>query len=176
VEIRGQLKAILDPEYLADIASLSTDEIRAMRRDCEIEEHGISYARRVIQGKLDIVRAEAIRRRDETGESDLLGSLPSVLGDRAVTTPQSHRAVRLLPPPEAQPYVQRAEALGERAMASLRTLPDGDIADLASELAEAEHELSELRHQVFERIDALQNELMKRYKSGTASVREVLPS
>jgi hypothetical protein len=174
VDISEELERILRSDYLGDLSKKSTAEIREMRRACEREEHGLSYARRIVQGKLDIVRAEAIRRRDETGTTSLLAALPSILGDRTTARPRNTRAVRLIPPPDVLPHVEVAESIGDTTVASIREQPDGKIADLARRLADAERELSVMRQTVFERIDAMQAELTDRYKTGAADVREVL--
>lgn len=174
MEVSKELESILRAEFLEGISTKSTAEIREMRRACEREEHGLSYARRLVQGKLDIVRAEAIRRRDENGATSLLAALPSVLGDRATARPRNSRAVRLLPPPDVLPHVEIAESIGQTTVASIREQSDEKIADLASQLADTERELSVMRQIVFERIDALQAELTDRYKTGAADVREVL--
>jgi hypothetical protein len=41
---------------MPDLAALSDDELRAMIKELEAEEDGVSFHRRVLQGHLDIVR------------------------------------------------------------------------------------------------------------------------
>jgi len=50
----------LDPQ------SLSLDELRAMRNALQAEDDVVSYVRRVAQARVDLVRAERLRR--ERGE------------------------------------------------------------------------------------------------------------
>jgi hypothetical protein len=174
-----RLERILDEDYLADLAARPTSEIRAMRDECEEEENGVSYARRILQGKLDIVRAEALRRREEVGAGDrldeLMEALPGILSDRPTARRPAARAVRFLVPPSAQHHADRAEALGERTLAALGERSEEELTELVRDLDEEERRLSALRRELFERIDALQDELARRYKAGATDVSEVLP-
>jgi hypothetical protein len=45
-------------EALPDLATLSDDDLRALIRRLEEEEHEISYRRRILHGQIDILRAE----------------------------------------------------------------------------------------------------------------------
>lgn len=48
---------------IPDVDALSTDELRAMIRRLERIEDDVSLERRILQGKIDILRAERARRR-----------------------------------------------------------------------------------------------------------------
>jgi len=50
-------------EELPDVASLSADELRTLILELEREEDDISLHRRVLHGRIDILRAERERRR-----------------------------------------------------------------------------------------------------------------
>lgn len=176
---RRRLDRILADGYLDGLGGLSTDEIRRMRDECEEEESGISFARRCLQGKLDIVRAEAVRRRDGAegnGEvRSLLDALPSILGDEHIGGPLRFRVTRFLVPPSVQYHRRQVERLaGEQALGGLAERPTQELTELAREMAEHERELSALRRELLDRIDALQDELATRYRSGQADVSEVL--
>ena len=49
-------------EPLPDLGSLSDDELRLLIERLEREESDISYQRRVLQGRIDILRAERVAR------------------------------------------------------------------------------------------------------------------
>jgi hypothetical protein len=53
-------------------------------------------------------------------------------------------------------------------------MTDADLAGLAHDLAAFERKVSEQRRAFFDRIDALQAELTRRYKTGEASVESLL--
>ena len=59
-----RLDAILAPDYLAGLTTLPIDELRRRRNDCQEVEVSLSYLRRVVQGRLDIVLAEMRHRRE----------------------------------------------------------------------------------------------------------------
>jgi len=61
-------------ETLPDLATLTDDDLRTMIRELEKEEDEISYRRRVLHGRIDILRAELVARLREqvsAGEAQL---------------------------------------------------------------------------------------------------------
>jgi hypothetical protein len=61
-------------EPLPDFATLPDDDLRSLIRELEKEENEVSYRRRLLQGRIDILRAELVARLQkqiETGESQL---------------------------------------------------------------------------------------------------------
>ena len=58
-------------EALPDLASLSDQELRDLIRELMHEEHEVSYRRRILHGKIDILRAELqARLRTQVGEGE----------------------------------------------------------------------------------------------------------
>jgi hypothetical protein len=61
-------------EPLPDLATLTDDDLRSMIRDLEAEEDEVSFRRRVLHGRIDILRAELVARLREqvsAGEAKL---------------------------------------------------------------------------------------------------------
>jgi RsiG-like len=58
-------------EALPDLATLSDAELKKFIHDLEAEENEISYRRRLLHGKLDILRAELVARLQKKGEGEL---------------------------------------------------------------------------------------------------------
>ena len=61
-------------EPLPDLSTLTDDDLRVMIRDLEKEEDEISFRRRVLHGRIDILRAELVARLREqvsAGEAQL---------------------------------------------------------------------------------------------------------
>jgi hypothetical protein len=56
-------RPVLEP--LPDLASLSDSDLRTMIRELEREEDDISFRRRVLHGRIDILRAELVARLRE---------------------------------------------------------------------------------------------------------------
>ena len=64
-------------EPLPDLGSLSESELKSLIDDLEQKEHEVSYRRRILHGKIDILRAELVNRlkgEREEGESALTGA------------------------------------------------------------------------------------------------------
>ncbi|MGZ4120369.1 MAG: RsiG family protein, partial [Actinomycetota bacterium] len=55
---KRRLDRILDEGYLADLEKRSTDDVRAMRAETQEEEALLSYERRMLHGRLAILKKE----------------------------------------------------------------------------------------------------------------------
>jgi hypothetical protein len=53
-------------EPLPDLASLSDDDLKKLIADLTEEELQVSYRRRILHGKIDILRAELVARLQKT--------------------------------------------------------------------------------------------------------------
>jgi hypothetical protein len=58
-------------EALPDLAGLSDSDLKTLIKKLEDEENEISYKRRMLHGKLDILRAELVARLQKKGEGEL---------------------------------------------------------------------------------------------------------
>lgn len=178
---RQQLERILADDFLDGLSDWSTADVRVARAECEAEEEAVSYARRLMQGRLDILRDELERRdraEDSDGEvTDVLARLASVLSaDRPApgTSPLQARATRLRVPAEAADYEAEVErVVGGDFLDDLHRRPTAELADAVERLASHEHELSRARRGLFDRIDRLRDELARRYKDGSAAVSDL---
>ena len=78
-------------ETFPDLGSLSDIELKEMIDKLMAEENEISYKRRVLHGKIDILRAELVnrlRKKHEAGESAISGAdvqqLTDILTGKAI--------------------------------------------------------------------------------------------
>ena len=75
-------------EALPDLAGLADADLKALIKQLEEEENEISYRRRLLHGKLDILRAELVARLQKKGEGELgqvdLDRLSQILAGKAV--------------------------------------------------------------------------------------------
>ena len=79
-------------EPLPDLASLSDVDLKALIGEYTKEEQEVSYQRRLLHGKIDILRAELVARLQKTGGQSVLdqvdvASLTEILAGKA--TPPS---------------------------------------------------------------------------------------
>ena len=75
-------------ELLPDLASLSDEELKRLIDEYTREEQDVSYRRRILHGKIDILRAEVVARLQKTqGRSVLdrvdIESLTEILAGKA---------------------------------------------------------------------------------------------
>jgi hypothetical protein len=59
-------------EPLPDLAALSDEELKSLIDDLQREEQEVSYRRRLLHGKIDILRAELVARLQKTGGQSVL--------------------------------------------------------------------------------------------------------
>lgn len=172
------LDALLDPGYLGDLTTRPMDEVRSMRAACQEVETGLSLLRRLVQGRLDIVGVELQRRAgggDPGDLPDLIARLPEVLSDRT-HAPGVGRLPQMMAPGElpADLEAELDSIVSAGHLADLPSVDDAALRAMADELAAFEEKVSGHRHALFERIDALQAEITRRYKTGEASVDSLL--
>jgi hypothetical protein len=174
----SDLGELLDPGYLGDLTSRDLDEVRAMRAECQEVETGLSILRRVVQGRLDIVGLELHRRADGGEPSDLpdlIARLPEVLSDRT-HAPGVGRLPQIMTPGEMPAGLEHEldGIVGAGQLSDLPSVDDATLREMADQLAAFEQRVSGHRHDLFERIDALQAEITRRYKTGEATVDSLL--
>ena len=165
----------LDPE--GDLTGLPIEEIRALRAEGQELEVDQSYLRRLVQGRLDIVAAE-LRHRVEGGEradlAQLVSELPEILGDH-VHAPGLGRLPTFMAPSDPSALVAEVdEVVDVDRLCALPELSDDELRQLIDDLTELERAVSARRRALHERIDALQAELTRRYRTGEASVESLL--
>lgn len=167
---------ILDPAYLSDVETVPTPEVRSRRDDCREFEAELSYARRLLQGKLDILVHE-LRRRSEGGDSgvqELVSRLPAILADEATSASQN-RFVDVELPANAGKHRRHIDRLAT-GLANIEALSREDLSSLVDELAAAERQVSADRRRAQQVIDGLNAELVRRYRSGEEDPSALLTS
>jgi hypothetical protein len=80
-------------EALPDLGTLSDAELKELIKKLEEEENEISYRRRMLHGKLDILRAELVARLQKKGEGELgqvdLDRLTQILAGKTAPPPSA---------------------------------------------------------------------------------------
>lgn len=151
-----------------DPASLSLSDLRSLRQQLQLEDDAVSYARRVAQARLDLVRAEQVQRSTDDGnvESD---DLRSVLSQHLTGGPA--RPPRPTEDLSDHPLALELDELCARhGFGHLKDLDDAELSALFEELASFEQRVSSDRRERFDRLDALSAELVRRYRDGEASI------
>lgn len=165
---------MLSPDYVADLGSLELTEVRARRDDAAQEETDLSYLRRLLHARIDIVKAE-LKRRAEGGTEPVVDQLAQILADNAVGPATGSGRHQTLEPSRAEAHRRHVEALvADADLSDVGALPD-DRLDLALQTYAAEEaSVSQRRREVQVVMDKLNDEIGSRYRAGSASVDELL--
>jgi hypothetical protein len=71
-------------EALPDLGSLSDEDLKALIERLELEENEVSYRRRLLQGRIDILRAERTARLKGKASPDVdIERLTDILSSRS---------------------------------------------------------------------------------------------
>ncbi len=153
---------------LPDPADLSLDELRSLRHQLQLEDDAVSYARRVAQARLDLVKAEAHHR---SAQSDV------VVDDELRTVLSSHLTGGPARPPRPTEdlsdhplALELDELCATLGLGHLKSLDDSELVALTEAIAEFEARVSSDRRTRFDQLDALSAELVRRYRDGEADV------
>jgi hypothetical protein len=166
--------ALLDPAFLEQAVAQPMADVRRARRQAEQEEVNLSYTRRLLQGRLDIVRRELQRRAEHDGRS-LVDLLPEILAEKGRGPAHGlgrHQTVQPSAPEEYESWVNGLTP--DVDLSAIAELPDADLERAARALGAAESGLSERRRGVQQVMDALAGELGRRYRDGEADVAALL--
>lgn len=144
----------------ADLEALSLGELRRRRDAVRAEEEQLSYRRRLLHAQIDLVGALS-----SLGEGqDLQSILAAVLADgpgggagevRAVSVDADHDDLGLLPD-------------------DVTELSDEERDALLGRLRDEEEAVSERRRELLAELDALQDELVGRYRRDGVDARQLL--
>lgn len=174
---RRRIDLALEPGFTEDLDAVGTDDLRHRRAMCDDLELELSYHRRLLHGRMDLLAFE-MRRRAGDEEMTLIEALPRILaeGREGAAHGLPARAV-----PVAVPDIpRRGRRLVDRALDGdflmrLPSMSDDDLRDTQALLSEVEVEVSRQRRQVHTVIDLLQAELVRRYREGLAEPGEQAP-
>lgn len=153
---------------LPDPSELTLEELRSLRQQLQLEDDAVSYARRVAQARLDLVKAEAQHR--STGSD-------AVVDEELRTVLSSHLTGGPARPPRPTEdlsdhplAVELDEICASHGLGRLKSLDDAELSSLLDAVAAFESRVSSDRRARFERLDALSAELVRRYRDGEADV------
>jgi len=172
-----RLDRLLDPSYPGDVTELSMEELRSRRSDCQELEVALSYQRRMAQGRLDIVAAERARRAvgaEPPDHDDLVERLSGILADRTHAPGPGRLPTLMTPAPDELDTTELDALAPPRILSNLADQDATEIERLLDTLSSHEAEISLRRRALHERIDLLQAEITRRYRTGEASVETLL--
>lgn len=172
-EKRRRIDIVLEPEYLENLQGLELGELRTRRDTAEDVESQISYYRRLLHGRMDLLNFE-LRRRGGEEERSLLEALPEILASGMILGSEPNlRHIETMPPiPTKTGRRLIDKIMDDGVLTQLPDLTDDEIVEALERLREVETELSNQRRQLHGIIDAIQDEIVSRYRKqqGEAAV------
>jgi hypothetical protein len=170
---RRRIDRVLDPGYVLGLGGLSLEQLRARRDEAAQEETDLSYLRRLLHARIDIVRAEQQRR--STGGQSIVDQLATILADNALRPARGSGRHQALEPSRAGEHRRQAEALvGNSDLTDVGTLSDEKLAETLRDYAGEESSVSSRRREVQAVVDLFNSEIAARYRDRTASVDDLL--
>ncbi|MFF4759584.1 AmfC protein [Streptomyces sp. NPDC001292] len=167
-----------------DLSVLSLPELRALRRQAQRDEADLSYVRRLLQGRIDILRAELARRGPESvlgagqvpapEQGSVVERLAEILKDAPARQRSSARHVTL-GTPQGEEYRQlAAQMLAEVELSDLGARTDRELGAAMGRLVRYEQQVSGRRQQLQRTADGCGTEIARRYREGEAQVDDLL--
>ncbi|MFD5075445.1 AmfC protein [Streptomyces sp. NPDC058371] len=165
-----------------DLAVLGLPRLRTLRRDAQRDEADLSYLRRLLQGRIDILRAELARRGGGglaapaglLPEPSLLDRLPEILTDAPARHRSSARHVTV-GTPHGEEYRRLAtDMLAEVELSDLEARTDEELNAGMGRLVRYEQQVSRRRQRLQHTADGCSAEIARRYREGEAQVDDLL--
>jgi hypothetical protein len=183
---RRPIDRVLSPGYADDLADLSADELHERRHEAEQEEVDLSYARRLLQGRLDLLRSEQSQRRehpeggvpagersDEALVRDLVAAMTTDEAPRRDHGLGRHMDVE---PSRVGEHRRAAElVVADPRVSDTDNLSDEQLADAVERVSGLEQQVSLNRQRVQQVSDALTEEVSRRFRDGELTISDSLP-
>lgn len=161
---RRRIDIILDPTFLEGLDELALDELRHRREQANELETELSFYRRLLHGRMDLLNFELSRRRGDEKRS-LIEALPEILA-AGETTGGSLGRVRGEFYPDLPDERRRPidDVLEDDFLTRIADLSDDDLASIQGTLADTEADISANRRRVQDVFDALHAQITGRYR------------
>jgi hypothetical protein len=173
-----RIDRVLAEGFLDGLQEVSLEELRAMRTEAEQEETDLSYLRRLLQGRMDILRAEVARRAGGEGGASLIDLLPGILADDGgQSAPRGMGRHATTEPSRADLHRRYVEALvADVDLSDPTGHDDASLGRVLDILEREEATVSSNRKAVQVIMDRCTAEITRRYRDGDANVADLLPS
>ncbi|MGX4691298.1 RsiG family protein [Streptomyces sp. JNUCC 63] len=163
---------------------LSLPELRALRRQAQRDEADLSYVRRLLQGRIDILRAELARRGPKSvldagqapapERASVVERLAEILKDAPARQRSSARHVTLGTPHGEEYRRLAAQMLAEVELSDLGARTDLELGAAMGRLVRYEQQVSGRRQELQRTADDCSAEIARRYREGEAQVDDLL--
>ena len=165
---------MLAPDYTEGVEQRPLSEVRELRDEAAQEETDLSYVRRLLHARIDIVLAEQ-RRRAEGGPTSVVEQLVDILSENAVRSTGGLGRAQMPEPSRAEAHRRHVETLvSDVDLSNVTSLTEEQIAHALRAYRAEEASVSGRRREVQAVMDRLNEEIARRYREGRASVDDLL--
>ena len=178
--LQSDVERVTADAFYADLSALETSELRRRKEEAEAVEGLVSYARRIVQGRLDTYRFDpaALGTNQGSLQEEGLSRLSNAIGSNAVGTAGFGRFVDVAMSSDQIGYVEtELDAVFEEARRAAKSEGEASAEDADLELRvlrSVEVLLSNWRRALFRSIDAVRAELVVRYRGDATMVDNLL--
>lgn len=148
------------------LASLEVGEVRRRRDLARAELEYLSFLRRLLQGRRDLLRDEVDRRRTGGQAPPVVERVVSVMAEGSRGPSRGEAPVIPVPEDEIAMARRRVERLvSDARLSDLEALTDSELEEAVARIDQEEREVSDLRSRVIDVQDALQEEMKVRLRA-----------
>jgi hypothetical protein len=171
---RRRIDRVLSPGYLDGIETLPLDEVRGLRQEAEQEETDLSYVRRLLQGRIDILRAELDRRTAGEWQTRVIDKLRTILAHQPPSRPAPARHLGGEPSRVGE-YRRNVERMvADVGLSDVTARSEEEIRTALESLTSHERSISRNRRAVQRVADGCREEIARRYRTREARVSDLL--
>ncbi len=146
-------------EWVSDIGSMGDADLKSLIGELVTEEQEISYNRRILHGKIDLLRAELVNRLRARHDA----------GEESISTADVARLTELITasdePTPSVAEVTIDSSSEDEPFPDLGSLEDPDLKEVIRRLTEEERQISYQRRILHGKIDILRAELVNRMRT-----------
>src|SRR5947207_2599160 len=154
---KRRIDRVLSPGFVRDLGELPIDELKRRRDDALAEREYLSLLRRLVHGRLDIIRLET-KRRTEGGEGSLVEHLTEALVEHERGSSRGEAFRVAVPEADMNVARRRVERLvGDAKISDPSSLSDDELTRSERRLLDEERMVSKARQAVMDVHDRLQD-------------------
>ena len=160
-----RIDQVLGSGFADGLEALEGDEVRRKRDLSRSELEYLSFLRRLLQGRRDILKDELERRRSGGEAKPIVDRLVDVLSEGSRGPARGEAPVLPMPEEEILLARRRVERLvSDSRLSDLEGISDDQLQDAVTRIEDEERTVSDTRAEVIEVHDTLQGEIKRRYR------------
>jgi hypothetical protein len=170
---KRRVDEVLAEGFTDGLGKLDDDEVRRRRDLARAELEYLSFLRRLLQGRRDILRDELDRRRSGGEPQSVVERVVSVLSEGSRGPSRGEAPMIPLPDEELALARRRVERLlSDANLSDLASLSDEDLEAAVARIDKEERGVSATRSQVIVALDLLQAEMKDRLRERHGSLAQ----